>query len=74
MGTLALVVVEAAEEVVELEAGVVVVEAVVEAVPLVELALPPICIPSWLVMEDTKFCINSGGGAEPPVGGNKDQE
>lgn len=69
IGTPALVVVAATEEVVELEAEAVVVEDVVEAEPLVELAAPPICIPNWVVMEDTRFCINSGGGAEPPVGG-----
>lgn len=69
IGTPALLVVEAAAEVEELEAEEVVAEAVVEATPLEELAAPPMCIPSWVVMEDTRFCINSGGGAEPPAGG-----
>ena len=40
---------------------------VVEAGAVVEGVAPPMCIPSWLVIEDTRFCINSGGGADPPV-------
>lgn len=42
---------------------------VVEAGALVEGPAPPICIPSWEVMEDTRFCISSGGGADPPTSG-----
>lgn len=42
---------------------------VVEAGALVEEVALPMCIPSWEVMEDTRFCISSGGGADPPVSG-----
>lgn len=40
---------------------------VVEAGALLEGAALPMCIPSWEVMEDTRFCISSGGGADPPA-------
>lgn len=58
------VVAEVAEEETEAEEAA---AEVVEAGAVVEGVAPPMCIPSWLVMEDTRFCISSGGGADPPV-------
>lgn len=68
LGTPVLAVVAEVAEEEETEAEEAAAE-VVEAGAVVEGVAPPMCIPSWLVMEDTRFCISSGGGADPPVGG-----